>query len=174
MKVRHLPHQAAIVITLGVYLYYLIYRICYTINPESLILSIIFFYAEAHGFVALFLFFFQIWKPAERKSPPPNPGLSVDIYIPTYNEDISILQKTALSCVNVRYPHTTYILDDGNRLELAKEAEKWGCKYIARKERTDAKAGNLNNALHRTDGDYVVIFDADFVPQPKSASNITT
>lgn len=166
MKIRHTPYQAAIIITLVVYLYYLVYRIRYTINPESLILSIGFFYAEAHGFLALFLFFFQIWKPAERKCPAPIPGLSVDIYIPTYNEDISILRKTALNCVKIRYPHTTYILDDGNRPELAKEAERWGCKYIARKERADAKAGNLNNALQHTNGDYVVIFDADFVPQP--------
>lgn len=166
MKFRHTPYQATILITLGVYLYYLIYRVRYTINPESLILSVSFFYAEAHGFLALFLFFFQIWRPAERKSSLPTPGLSVDIYIPTYNEDISILRKTALSCARIRYPHTTYILDDGNRPELAKDAERWGSKYIARKERTDAKAGNLNNALHRTDGDYVVVFDADFVPQP--------
>ncbi len=166
MKFRHTPYQAAIIITLVVYLYYLVYRIRYTINPESLILSIGFFYAEAHGFLALFLFFFQIWKPAERKCPAPIPGLSVDIYIPTYNEDISILRKTALNCVKIRYPHTTYILDDGNRPELAKEAERWGCKYIARKERADAKAGNLNNAFQHTNGDYVVIFDADFVPQP--------
>ncbi|OQY99122.1 MAG: hypothetical protein B6D35_10180 [Candidatus Brocadia sp. UTAMX2] len=166
MKIRHIPYQAAIIITIGVYLYYLIYRVRYTINPESLILSLGFFYAEAHGFLALSLFFFQIWQPAERKAPPSNPGLSVDVYIPTYNEDISILRKTALGCVNMRYPHTTYILDDGNRPELAKEAAKWGCKYITRKERKDAKAGNLNNALRCTDGDYVAIFDADFVPQP--------
>ncbi len=166
MKVKHIPYQATIVITLGVYLYYLIYRVRYTINPESLILSLSFFYAEAHGFIALFLFFFQIWQPAERKAPPPTPGLSIDVYIPTYNEDISLLRKTALSCVNIKYPHTTYILDDGNRAELAKEAAKWGCKYIARKDGKDAKAGNLNNALYHTDGDYVAIFDADFVPQP--------
>ncbi|MEB2309844.1 MAG: glycosyltransferase [Candidatus Brocadiaceae bacterium] len=166
MKVRHLPYQIAIIITLGVYLYYLIYRIRYTINPESLILSLSFFYAEAHGFLALFLFFFQIWQPAQRKAPPPNFGLTVDVYIPTYNEDISILRKTALGCVNMRYPHTTYILDDGNRPELAKIAESWGCKYITRKERKDAKAGNLNNALRNTNADYIVIFDADFVPQP--------
>jgi len=43
--------------------------------------------------------------------------------------------------MNMRYPHKTYILDDGNRPELAKAAAEWGCGYITRKERLHAKAG---------------------------------
>lgn len=166
MRTKHIKYQVVIIFTLGVYLYYLIYRLRYTINPDSLFLSISFFYAEVHGFIALLLFFFQIWNPTERKSPPPPVGLSVDIYITTYNEDISILRKTTLACVNVKYPHKTYLLDDGNRPELAKEAAQWGCEYIARDEGLHAKAGNLNHALRLTHGEFVAIFDADFVPQP--------
>lgn len=166
MKKGQIKYKIVIVFTLSVYLYYLIYRLLYTINPDALLLSISFFYAEAHGFIALFLFFFQLWNPIERKSPPAPDVLSVDVYIPTYNEDVSILEKTALACVNMRYPHKTYILDDGNRPWLAKEAANWGCGYITRTERLYAKAGNLNNALRLTHGDYVVIFDADYVPQP--------
>ncbi len=165
MKKGQIKYQVVIVFTLGVYLYYLIYRLLYTINPDALILSISFFYAEVHGFIALFLFFFQLWNPIERKSPPALDGLLVDVYIPTYNEDVSVLKKTALACVNIRYPHKTYILDDGNRSWLAKEAANWGCEYITRTERVHAKAGNLNHALQRTRGDYVVVFDADYVPQ---------
>lgn len=120
-----------------------------------------------HGFIALFLFFFQLWNPIERKPPPlPSHGLPVDVYIPTYNEDVSILRKTALACTSITYPHKTYILDDGNRSWLAKEAANWGCEYITRTERTHAKAGNLNNALSQTRGEYIVVFDADYVPQP--------
>lgn len=74
-------------------------------------------------------------------------------------------EKTALGCINIKYPHKTYILDDGNRPELAKRAAEWGCGYIARKERMHAKAGNLNNAFQLTQGEFVAIFDADFVPQ---------
>ena len=111
------------------------------------------------------LFVFQLWNPVER--PPPSPPFDtiVDIYIPTYNEDISVLKKTALGCKNIRYPHRTYILDDGNRPELAKIAAEWGCGYITRKERAHAKAGNLNHALQLTNGKFVAIFDADCVPQ---------
>lgn len=165
MKPSQRKYQIVIVITLGVYLYYLVYRFRYTINPDSFVLSIGFFYAEVHGFIALFFYFFQIWKITERKASLPTSGLTVDVYIPTYNEDIFVLKKTALGCINIKYPHKTYILDDGNRPELAKRAAEWGCGYIARKERMHAKAGNLNNALQLTQGEFVAIFDADFVPQ---------
>jgi len=65
----------------------------------------------------------------------------------------------------MRYPHKTYILDDGDRPEIAEIARELGCGYIARKERIHAKAGNLNHALPLTDGEFVAIFDSDYVPQ---------
>ena len=156
-KTSQLKYQIVIILTLCIYLYYLIYRLCYTINPHSFLLSISFYYAEVHGFIALFLFFFQIWNPTNRKAPPPPPGLLVDVYIHSYNEDITILRKTVLGCMNMRYPHKTYILDDGNRPELANASVKWGCEYIARCERSHAKAGNLNHALQLTQGEFIAI-----------------
>ncbi|HHT9137101.1 MAG TPA: glycosyltransferase [Candidatus Wunengus sp. YC60] len=166
MQLKQLKYQVVILFTLCVYLYYLVYRLRYTINPDALILSISFFYADVHGFISLSLFAFQLWNQAERKPVIPLPGLSVDIYIPTYNEDISVIRKTALGCINIMYPHKTYILDDGNRTEVAKKASEWGCGYIARTERLHAKAGNLNHALQQTNGEFVAIFDTDCVPQP--------
>ena len=159
-------YQSVIVLTLGVYSYYLVYRFLYTINPDALTFSLLFFYAELHGFVALALYFFQLWNPMTRKSSPAPPDLSVDVFITTVNEGIDLVRKTVLGCLHMRYPHTTYILDDGNRPELARMAEELGCSYIARQERNHAKAGNLNHALPLADGDFVAIFDADYVPQP--------
>lgn len=159
-------YQAAIVLTLGVYLYYLVYRLTYTINPDALTFSLLFFYAELHGFVALALYFFQLWNPITRQSRPAPPGMAVDVLIPTYNEDIDLIRKTALACIQMRYPHKTYILDDGNRPEVARLAEELGCLYGARTQRTHAKAGNLNHGLAMAGGDFVAIFDADYVPQP--------
>jgi len=165
-KTSQLKYQIVIIFTLGVFLYYLVYRFRYTINPDVLWLSIIFLYADVHGFISLSLFAFQLWNPIERKPPEPPPDASVDVFITTYNEEISVLKKTVLVCNNMRYPHKTYILDDGNRPELAKAAAEWGCGYITRKERLHAKAGNLNHALQITDGEFVVILDTDCVPQP--------
>lgn len=166
MQIKQIKYQAVIIFTLGVYLYYLTYRLRYTINHDALLLSLSFFYADVHGFLSLFLFSFQLWNPRERISPPALHKVSVDIYIPTYNEDISVIRKTVLGCATISYPHTTYILDDGNRPELAKKAIEWGCEYITRKERLHAKAGNLNHALQFTHGEFIIILDTDCVPQP--------
>ena len=168
MQIKNLKYQVAIVFVLGVFIYYLVYRIRYTINPDALILSISFYCADVFGFLSLFFLFFQLWNPTERKAPPPPPGLSVDIYITTYDESISIIKKTVLGCAGIRYPHKTYILDDGNRPELAEKAAEWGCEYIARVNGPHAKAGNLNNALSLTKGDFVAVFDADCVPTQSS------
>src|SRR5262249_19532459 len=37
--------------------------------------------------------------------------------------------------------------------------------YVTRPDNQHAKAGNLNNALKHTDGEFVIVFDADHVPE---------
>lgn len=159
-------HQLAIVTVLGVYLFYLGYRLLYTINPHALTLSFLYYYAEAHGFLALTLYFFQLWNPTNRVAPPAPAGLTVDVLIPTYNEDITLLRKTALSCMNMNYPVKVYFLDDGNRPALAECAKELGCHYFARDNPTQYKAGNQNFGLSVSRGEFVMLLDADYVPHP--------
>ena len=68
--------------------------------------------------------------------------------------------------MSMRYPHKTYLLDDGGRKEVEELAGELGCSYVSRKDRTGAKAGNLNNALKQSDGEFIVTLDADHVPMP--------
>jgi cellulose synthase (UDP-forming) len=49
---------------------------------------------------------------------------------------------------------------------LAALADRLGAGYLTRSDRRNAKAGNVNAALARTDGDVIVIFDVDHVPAP--------
>lgn len=92
----------------------------------------------------------------------------VDIFIATYNEPVELLYKTINGCINMEYPDENkvhiYICDDSNRIEMKKLAEEMNINYITRTERKDAKAGNFNNALAKTDSPLVVTFDADMVP----------
>ncbi|MEX1252834.1 MAG: glycosyltransferase family 2 protein [Dehalococcoidia bacterium] len=90
----------------------------------------------------------------------------MDVFITTYNEDISILRATALGCLAMERPHETYLLDDGQRLEVERLAVELGCHYLTRPANTHAKAGNINNALSQTDGQFIAVFDADQVPHP--------
>lgn len=90
---------------------------------------------------------------------------SVDIFIPTYDEAEFILERTVIGCQAIDYPNKkVFLLDDTNRPEIAKLAAKLGCEYLTRDDNAHAKAGNLNHALSKTNGEFIVIFDADFIP----------
>jgi cellulose synthase (UDP-forming) len=96
---------------------------------------------------------------------------TVDIFITVVNEPVDIVKETVIACKNLEYQHKNiYILNDGfvcgyesweDVYNLAKE-EGIGC--ITRQIAGGAKAGNINNALRNTDGDLIVVFDADHVP----------
>lgn len=90
---------------------------------------------------------------------------TVDILIPTYNEPEFILKRTIIGCQALDYAFKTiYLLDDTKRPEIKKLAQKLGCEYIARPNNNYAKAGNLNHTIRQTQGELIVVFDADFVP----------
>jgi len=90
---------------------------------------------------------------------------SVDILIPTYNEPVWVLKRTIVGCQAVDYSRKqVYLLDDGRRSEVAELAAQLSCHYIARPDNRHAKAGNLNYAIARTQGELIACFDADFVP----------
>ncbi|MCL2923231.1 MAG: glycosyltransferase [Trichodesmium sp. MAG_R04] len=90
---------------------------------------------------------------------------SVDILIPTYDEAEFILERTVIGCQALEYENKkVYLLDDTNRQEVKILAEKLGCEYITRYDNSDAKAGNLNHAITQTNGEFIVVFDADFIP----------
>ncbi|PSN18423.1 cellulose synthase catalytic subunit [filamentous cyanobacterium CCP5] len=90
---------------------------------------------------------------------------SVDVLIPTYDEPVAVLRRTIAGCQAMDYAaKTVYLLDDQQRPEIATLALAMGCHYLTRSDNRHAKAGNLNHALEKTQGELVVVFDADFVP----------
>lgn len=135
-----------------------------TFNPDALIFSALVYLAELFSFLTLAMFVFMVW---DIKPPPPAQVSShhtVDVFVATYNEDPELLRKTLIGCSRIRYRHTTWVLDDGRRPEVAALARELGCEYLTRPDNTDAKAGNLNNALANTSGDFIVTLDADHIP----------
>ncbi|UAK40187.1 glycosyltransferase [Gordonia bronchialis] len=129
--------------------------------------------AETYSFSESALFAFMTWRSRRRPTPPgPDPGATVDVFITTYNEPIQMVMQTAVAARDMRHPHRTWILDDGNRPEFAAAARRIGVGYIRRGPDWDgrhkfAKAGNVNNALFQTQGEFVAILDADQVPHPE-------
>lgn len=93
---------------------------------------------------------------------------SVNVVIPTYNEPVEILERTLMCAKSLVWsgPVDVYVLDDGKRDWLPEVCEKWGCHYLSRPDNRDAKAGNINHALPFLQGDFTLIFDADFLAHP--------
>ncbi len=127
--------------------------------------------AELYAWLVLVLGYIQTAWPLER--PPvampedPNDWPTVDLYIPTYNEPLSVVQTTVFGAMSIDYPVEKlriYILDDGRPDEFREFAEAVGVGYIARDNNLHPKAGNLNHALAVTDGELLALFDSDHVP----------
>ena len=170
---RNLLVRICVVVTLGLGLNYILWRWYFSLNWHAWWIAVPLVCAETYNFVDVFFFGFTVWradgKPVFRV---PAKGLTVDVFITTYNESIDLVMATAGAAKEIRYPHNTWILDDGSRDEMRKAAEEFGIGYVTRganwKNRPlHAKAGNLNNALMSTSGEFMLILDADQVPHPE-------
>lgn len=176
--VRRIPGNlpALILITLSVLAScrYGWWRLTQTIPLDSgweTFLAISLLLAEIYTWLVLLLGYVQNAWPLKRQilSLPADTSLwpTVDVFIPTYNEPLKVLEPTVLAAKGVDWPSdklNIYILDDGRRDEFRLFAKEAGVGYIVRPDNTHAKAGNLNHALKLTHGEYVAIFDCDHLP----------
>ena len=90
---------------------------------------------------------------------------SVDVLITVAGEPVEIVRKTVVAAKKMKYPHKTFILDDGKSLDVKSLAMQLDVGYITREGSHFAKAGNLNNGLGETESEYVVVLDADQIPR---------
>ena len=168
------------------------------VDPLSLVFAILLLFAEAYGFIIAILGAFVTvhhfkrelpTEPLEARNAP-----TVDILVPSYNEEPELLEVTLLAARAVVYPgenyddptrsrKRVYLLDDGGTVqrrnhpnpETRKAAEerhhqlqdlcrRIGVTYLTREKNVHAKAGNINAAFPKVQGDYILILDADHVP----------
>jgi cellulose synthase (UDP-forming) len=101
----------------------------------------------------------------------PRPPL-VDVFICTYNEDETILERTIVGALALDYEaKRVWVLDDSRRTWLRELSERLGAVYLTRPDNEGAKAGNINSGLLHVASladppDFVAVLDADFVPLP--------
>ena len=146
-------------------LFYVTWRLLFTLNTGALWFAIPLWLAEAYGLLASVLFYYTVWDTRRYPVPRcPERGPTVDVMVPSYNEPVWMLRRTLMGALSIAYPHSTWLLDDGRRPEMAALARELGCGYITRPDNAGAKAGNLNWALQQTSGELIAIFDADHVP----------
>ncbi len=92
---------------------------------------------------------------------------SVDM-LTTYcpGEPKELVKRTLLAMKSVTYPHETILCCEGPDEDLESFCQSNEIQFVFRTDRTDAKAGNINNALSQTSGDLCVILDPDHIPFP--------
>jgi cellulose synthase (UDP-forming) len=156
---------------------YLYWRWTSSLNPDAMVFSVVVAIAETLFFVGTLLFYFDIWTEgdtpqqsapttrAEARIDHERAAISVDVLITTLDEPETIVRPTIEAALALSVPANTnvqlYLLDDGNRPAMAQLAQSFGIGYFARSENEGFKAGNLRHALLRTQGDFVLICDAD-------------
>lgn len=100
----------------------------------------------------------------------------VTVQIPAYNE-MYVMERVIDAVCAFDYPHDlldVQVLDDSTdeTQKIAQNSvERWRAlgidiSYIHRDDRTGFKAGALENGLLTAKGEFVAVFDADFVPDP--------
>src|SRR5262249_48274888 len=144
-----------------------------SVNWESWFIAVPLLLAETYSFIDTMLFGLAMWRRRIRTVPPPAPsGATVDVLITCYNEPVEVIRRTVRHARAIDYPHMTGILDDGASPDVERLAQEEGVGYLTRGREwagkpRHAKAGNLNNALFRTTGEFLLILDADQVPDAR-------
>ncbi|WMS43698.1 UDP-forming cellulose synthase catalytic subunit [Acuticoccus sp. MNP-M23] len=177
----------------AVVLRYIYWRTFTTIPPVeelgNFIPGVLLYIAEMYSVVMLFLSLFVVADPLDRTRKvlsKDSPRPTVDVFVPSVNESPQLLATTLSAAKQMDYPAdklTVYLLDDGGtdertesadperaaaaqerRRELQQLARDLGVNYLTRSANINAKAGNLNNGLAHSTGEFVVVFDADHAP----------
>ncbi|MGY3238751.1 cellulose synthase (UDP-forming) [Bradyrhizobium sp. USDA 4448] len=171
------------VASLGLMLRYLHWRVTATLPLPHLtadaVIGYPFMLLEVASLVAVALSLLFLSRTRERttaaridgRARDPHPPL-IDVFICTYNEERSILERTIIGATGMQYGnYRVWVLDDGRRPWLRRLSGELGCYYLARPDNRHAKAGNINHALRHVGAlpeppQFVALLDADFVPRP--------
>ena len=112
-------------------------------------------------------------KPLVMETPTLKKYPIVTVIVSIFNEPIRLVKNTIVALSRLSYPKEKleiYFADDSTHDYFVKwcqrECERFGIKYIHRKERTNRRVGALNNIIfNNSKGEYIVLFDADNLPK---------
>ncbi len=98
---------------------------------------------------------------------------TVDI-LTTYcaGEPFDMLEQTLVAIQNITYAHTAWCCDEADDPEVKALCNRLGVKHVTRTVKTNAKAGNINNALQYATGELCVVLDPDHIPCPEFLDHV--
>ncbi len=105
----------------------------------------------------------------DQPDPLPAPeGLSVAIFTTSSpGEPYEMFVRTLAAAREIRYPHTTYLLDDTRDPRFAALAREMGAVHLELVGIPGAKAGKINAALELTKEEFILVLDPDHIPFPE-------
>lgn len=127
-----------------------------------------------HGYFMVYLYRkYEKSKPTTSKKQPES-WPKVTVQLPVFNE-LYVVERLIDAACAMDYPHDklqVQVLDDSTdeTLETSRQlVDKYkrlglNIQLLHRVDRTGYKAGALKDALQETEGDFIAIFDADFIP----------
>jgi cellulose synthase/poly-beta-1,6-N-acetylglucosamine synthase-like glycosyltransferase len=120
----------------------------------------------------------SIYTFVDKSTPVYDPAATpmVTVQLPMFNE-LYVAERIIETIANFDYPHDKLqiqVLDDSTdetKDVIAKKVEEVASRginiqHIHRVDRTGYKAGALDAAMDRVQGEFIAIFDADFIPDP--------
>jgi cellulose synthase (UDP-forming) len=113
-------------------------------------------------------FWWTVSRDTPRQRKPQFAGRAdVDVLVPVCGEPVDVVEPTIAAATQMAGAEVhVALLDDGRDDAMRAVAARHGARYIRRRDREGAKAGNINHALEITDSSYVVVLDCDHLPSP--------
>jgi cellulose synthase (UDP-forming) len=110
---------------------------------------------------------YHYWDPSIPVPPVLKTPFSVDVLTTACpGEPQEMIIRTLRAMKEIRYPHTNYLCDEGDDPALKKVCAELGIIHVTRTDKSNAKAGNINNALRQATGGICIVLDPDHVPLP--------
>ncbi len=128
--------------------------------------------AEACLFILLFLYLRNHSRQLHYNTAPVPASGTLDVFLPVVNEPVELFERTLCAACAVQYPKTIYVLDDGCRASIRRLAMRYRVQYLCRGTNRHFKAGNLNHGLDKSQGDFILVLDADQIVEPEIAQDL--
>lgn len=128
------------------------------------ILSIAFWYGVSRILLS-WVAYTRVRRPEHRVAPS---ALQVAIFTTSSpGEPLALFEQTLAACARIRYPHTTYLLDDTRDQRFRECAQRHHAVWLELVGLPGAKAGKINGALARVTEDFILVLDPDHIPFPE-------
>lgn len=137
-------------------------------HVNHLILFILLSLATWYGVFRILVGWYNVFH-IEQPEPRPAPaGLRVALFTTSSpGEPYDMFVRTLAAAREIRYPHTTYLLDDTRDPRMRDLAIEMGAVHLELIGIPGAKAGKINAALQQTDEDFILVLDPDHIPFPQ-------